>query len=450
MKPQPTGNDFAAFIGIDWADAKHDICLQAANAARRESSVLPHRPDAIEAWAGTLRQRFQGRPIAVCLELAKGPLVYALQKYDFLVLFPVNPATLAKYRQAFTPSQAKDDPTDAELQLELLLRHRDKLKPLHPQGVAMRTLQYLVEQRRRLVGDKGRITNRLIYALKQYFPQALEWFKDKDTVVFCDFLSRWPTLKQAKHARRATLEAFFREHNVRYPHIIEERLQAIKTATPLTDDLAVITPHQLLVQALVEQLRVSLEAIERFDAETTTLAQTLPDYSLFRALPGAGATLAPRLLAAFGEQRERYHSAAEIQKYAGIAPVTERSGKKHWVHWRLQCPKFLRQTGSSNGPARPFLARSGPLPTIGSSATGDVPTKPPYAPWPSSGSASSIAAGRTAHPTMNRPISMRSNAAARHYSIRSPRALRTLDSPPQGVGYASFVPSGDATRQDRR
>ena len=54
MKPQPTGNDFAAFIGIDWADAKYDICLQAANAARRESSVLPHRPDAIEAWTGTL------------------------------------------------------------------------------------------------------------------------------------------------------------------------------------------------------------------------------------------------------------------------------------------------------------------------------------------------------------------------------------------------------------
>ena len=187
----------------------------------------------------------------MCLELAKGPLVYALQKYDFLVLFPVNPATLAKYRQAFTPSQAKDDPTDAELQLDLLLRHRDKLKRLHPQGVTMRTLQTLVEQRRRLVGDKGRITNRLIYALKQYFPQALEWFKDKDTAVFCDFLSRWQTLKQAKHARRATLEAFFREHNVRYPHIIEERLQAIKTATPLTEDIAVITPHRLLVQALV-------------------------------------------------------------------------------------------------------------------------------------------------------------------------------------------------------
>ena len=114
MKQQPDP-EFAAFIGIDWADVKHDICLQPVNIDTREFDVLPHRPDAIEQWACSLRQRFQGRPVAVCLEIAKGPLVYALQKYDFLVLFPVNPATLAKYRQAFTPSHAKADATDAEI-----------------------------------------------------------------------------------------------------------------------------------------------------------------------------------------------------------------------------------------------------------------------------------------------------------------------------------------------
>ena len=61
-------------------------------------------------------------------------------------------------------------------------------------------------------------------------------------------------------------------------------------------------------------------------------------------MPGAGPALAPRLLVAFGEQRERYGAAEEIQKYAGIAPVLERSGKQSWVHWRCQCPKCLRQT----------------------------------------------------------------------------------------------------------
>jgi transposase len=203
MKPHPDG-EFAAFVGIDWADAKHDICLQAANSEEREFSVLAHRSAAIEAWAGALRQRFQGQPVAVCLELAKGPLVYALQKYDFLVLFPVHPATLAKYRQAFAPSRAKADPTDAQLALELLLRYRAKLKPLAPQSVPMRMLLRLVEQRRRLVGDQNRISNRLTDALKQYFPDVLAWFRDKDTLLFCDFLSRWPTLKQLKNARRAT------------------------------------------------------------------------------------------------------------------------------------------------------------------------------------------------------------------------------------------------------
>ena len=95
---------------------------------------------------------------------------------------------------------------------------------------------------------------------------------------------------------------------------------------------------------LVDQLRVTLQAIQRFDDEIAALASTHADYPLFSALPGAGPHLAPRLLVAFGEQRERFRNAAELQKYSGIAPVTERSGKKHWVHWRWQCPTFLRQT----------------------------------------------------------------------------------------------------------
>jgi len=80
--------EFAAFIGIDWADAKHDISLQSADSDRRESAVLQHRPDAIEQWARSLRQRFAGRPIAVCLEIAKSPLVYALQKVRLLGSVP--------------------------------------------------------------------------------------------------------------------------------------------------------------------------------------------------------------------------------------------------------------------------------------------------------------------------------------------------------------------------
>ena len=89
---------FAAFVGIDWADAKHALCLQAAGSTTREASSLDHTPEAIDAWVCTLRQRFGGHPGAICLELNKGPIVSALCKYEFLVLFPVNPLTLARYR----------------------------------------------------------------------------------------------------------------------------------------------------------------------------------------------------------------------------------------------------------------------------------------------------------------------------------------------------------------
>ena len=109
------------------------------------------------------------------------------------MLFHINPMMLAKYREAFTPSRAKDEPTDAELQLELLLWHRNKLKPLVPQSPQMRALAQLVEHRRRLVAERVRITNRLTSTLKTYFPQVLQWLPNKETLLFCDFLTRWPS-----------------------------------------------------------------------------------------------------------------------------------------------------------------------------------------------------------------------------------------------------------------
>ena len=335
---------FAAFIGIDWADRKHDICLSAAGSDKRERLVLEHRPAAIREWATSLRNRFAGAPVAVCIELTHGPIVSALLEHDFFVLFPVQPATLARYRNAFTTSRAKDDPTDAEFALELLLRHPDKLTPLLPESAAMRSLRRLVEARRALVQDRVRITNRISAALKGYFPQVLDWFRDKDAAIFADFLERWPCLLSVQRARTDTIVAFFHAHNVRRQSSIDRRIAAIRAELPLTSDPGVIEPLRLLVQALLPLLRAACAAIQRFDHQIAALCPQLPDYSLFAALPGAGQALAPRLLVAFGERRERFPNAAAVQKFAGVAPVTERSGNKSWVHWRWACSSFVRQS----------------------------------------------------------------------------------------------------------
>lgn len=340
----PKDQEYAAFIGIDWGDKKHDVCLKTVDSENLEVSVVEHSPEALSAWAEGLRQRFAGRPIAICLELERGPVVSALLEHDIFVLYPVNPQSLARYRQAWSPSGAKDDPTDAQLALDVLLRHRDKLRPLRRQSAPMRSLCRLVEDRRRLVGDRVRLTNRLTASLKAYFPQVLEWFEDKGTTVFCDFVERWPSAEQARKARKSTLQSFFTEHNVRGAERIDARIEAIKEAAPLTRDPGVVTPALLLVRSLIPQLKAVLAAIKAYDEQISETCSELADFKIFKSFPSAATVYAPRLLAAFGEDRERFRSASDVQRYCGVAPVTERSGKQHWVHWRFKSSTFLRQT----------------------------------------------------------------------------------------------------------
>jgi ribosomal protein S15P/S13E len=168
--------EFAAFIGIDWADQKHIWCLQTAGSKQRESGELEHTPEAVECWVANLYQRFAPRPIAVAVEQSRGALVFMLSKYELFHLFPVPAQMAASMRQALHPSGAKDDPRDADLLLDLLLQHRNKLRRLSPDSEATRRVQNLVEERRKLVDEKTAQINRLTDHLKVYFPQMLEWF----------------------------------------------------------------------------------------------------------------------------------------------------------------------------------------------------------------------------------------------------------------------------------
>lgn len=340
--------EFDAIIGLDWADKKHDICLMTVGEAGQrvaEYAVIKHDPGEIQDWARRLRERFgQEARIAVALELERGPVVSALLEYDIFVLFPVRPDGLAKYRQTFTPSRAKDDPSDAFLAADFVRRHPERFSPLKPERPQMRQLRRLVQDRRQLVQDRTRLVNRLTWHLKAYHPLVLSLFRDKFTDVFLDFVDRWPTLDALKRARPDTLRDFFRSNNVRHSAVIEKRLGAIAEARPLTRDMAVIEPSVLMVRGIIGQLRQVNKAVVSFDEAIEAICAKLPDYAIFKQLPGAGAALAPRLLAAFGENRERFPTAASMQKYAGVAPVTERSGQKSWVHWRFICSTFLRQS----------------------------------------------------------------------------------------------------------
>lgn len=105
-----------------------------------------------------------------------------------------------------------------------------------------------------------------------------------------------------------------------------------------------VLPAQQLVRALVPQVASLIEAIKEYDTLIGQLESKLTGHRIIRSFPAAADVFARRLLAVFGEDTKRFRSAAEVQRYCGVAPVTERSGKQNWVHWRYRASTFPRQT----------------------------------------------------------------------------------------------------------
>jgi transposase len=335
---------FAALLAIDWADRKHVWSLQSADSQRREQGEVEHTPEAIEAWVAEMNQRFGQRPIAVAVEQSRGALVFLLSKYESLHIYPVPPAMSANFRKAFYPSGSKDDPKDTDLLLDMLQKHREKLRRLAPDTEQTRRIQNLVEERRKLVDEKTAQSNRLEAHLKIYFPQIPQWFEDVDSPLVCALLERWPTLEKLQKIRPDVLRRFFRQHHVRDQEQIEKRIQTIRTAVVALRDAAVVEAKMEVVKICVQLIQVLHKGIQRLDGQIQEAAEKHPDFFIFRSLPAAGAVLAPRLLAGFGSQRDRFENANQIQTLTGIAPVKESSGNTRWVHFRFACPKFLRQS----------------------------------------------------------------------------------------------------------
>lgn len=336
--------EFAAFAALDWGDKEHCWVLQEAGSTKREKGKLPQTPEGIEEWAGNLAKRFGERTVAVAMEQSRGALVCALSRYRHLKIFPIPPAASAGFRAFASPSGSKDDSRDAGMLLDMLMWHREKFRPLCPDTEETRKLQALVEMRRQLVDQKTATTNRITAQLKLCFPQVLEWFDEVDSPLVMDFVRRWPTLPQLQAAKQETVLEFLHGHNCRSAERNRQRLAQMKKAQALSTDPAVIEPAVLMIRTLMGVVEGLRSGISEMEGAIDRVCGSHPDFEIFASFPGAGPALAPRLLAAFGSDRSRFPSAAEVQRFSGIAPVVSQSGKSMWVHFRWACPKFLRQT----------------------------------------------------------------------------------------------------------
>ena len=332
-------------IGLDRSDRKADLHLIQTGNDQRHSQTIDTAPEALWEWLLKLRQQHPQARVALCLEQPASHLIAFLEAYDWITLYPINPITLQKYREAFVTSRAKDDTKDARYLAELLLNHHDKLKPWAPEDSQTRAVQQLVFHRRAVVDERTGLTNRLQALLKQYFPQALVLCgEDLWRPLATRFLLKWSSLQAVQKAKTTTLKEFYHLNGSRSAKLMEQRLALIQKAVPVTDDPAIIDSFALRVQLICRQLQDVVQTIKTFDQQVAQAFKDHEDHEIFASLPGAGPVLAPRLLATMGSQRERFQAAANLQHYTGIAPVTKQSGGKCHIHRRYLCPKFHRQS----------------------------------------------------------------------------------------------------------
>jgi transposase len=335
----------AAWVGLDWADKKHSLVVRNSQGVVTKACELEQKPHLLDQFFLELRQHYPQGLIAVCLEQSRGPVLYTLLKYDFVMIYPVNPRCLSDFRGVFKVSGAKGDPTDADLLSDLGYKHADRLRPFVPEESVTRHLRFLVETRRDFVQKRTGLSNELTATLKSYYPVALEIVGENlERPMGLEFLRRWPNMARLKAAKPGVLRAFFYAHNSRSEEKIQARLEAIKIAVPLTEDPAIVQALQLQTMCLVRQLVVVQKTVDEYDAQIALVFQQHSEKWLFEPLPGAGKIMAPRLAAAFGTIRSNLPSASDLLCWTGVAPVKRESGQQRTVHFRFARPKFLHQT----------------------------------------------------------------------------------------------------------
>ena len=336
--PFPQLNHFA---GFDWATKNHVVVV-----VDPQGTVL-HQfeiPDTAEGWA-QLRAKFKPLGnVGVAIETSQGPAVERLLDLG-VSLFPMNPKAAERYRDRKAPSGVKDDFLDAWSFGDALRTDGHGWRPLLPNDPQTQLLRILCRDEISLIEQRTALVLQLQQALHEYFPAALEAFDEWTQPSAWEFIVHFPTPAELVKAGKRKWQTFLHTHRLYRPTMAEKRLEIFARADQFVSPSAAVTEAKsLLAVTLAKTLRILDAQIKEYRQRIEKKFAEHPDHGIFDSLPGAGAKLAPRLLAEIGANREVFDSAEALQAYAGTAPVTKQSGKSRFVIVRRACNKVLRAT----------------------------------------------------------------------------------------------------------
>ncbi len=330
------------YIGIDWSQTKHDVCILNEAGAPLARLIVAHSPEGFQKLDA--QRQPLGLAASECLvgiETAHNLLIDFLWGHGYQQVFVISPNVVNSTRGRYRQSGARTDQSDAFVLADVLRTDRARLQPWKPDHVLTRQIRSRVSLLGHLTHQSVQLSNRLRAVLWRYYPAALNVFGTLDAQITLEFVRLYSTPQHAAALTLAEFKAFAQRHRYPRPKQLPARFACLQQPQPAADRDTVC-----VFQGEAVQLATLLLGLVQTKATALRELQHLfrqhPDAPIFDSLPGAGELLAPALLAKFGDDRARFPSRASVQALAGTCPVTDASGKKRVIKFRKACDREFR------------------------------------------------------------------------------------------------------------
>ena len=321
------------FVGDDWAEAHHDICVIDEAGRKLAKRRVPEGLDGVNQFHALVAAHASDpAEVVVGIETDRGLFVQALIAAGYQV-YAINPLAASRYRERHSTSGAKSDPGDALVLAELVRTDRHNHRPVAGDSELAEAVKLLARAHQNLIWVRQRQLNTLRSTLREYYPAALEAFGDdlgsRDALAV---LGRAPTpalgkgLSAAKIA--SAIRAAGRQRNVgTRAGEIRQHLRGAHLEAPA----ALARAYGATVKATIGILTEMNAQLAVLEEELKSTFEAHPDAEIILSHPGLGTVLGARVLAEFGDDRTRYDDAKARKSYAGTAPITKASGKSKVV-----------------------------------------------------------------------------------------------------------------------
>lgn len=335
------------YVGIDWADQKHDITIvdQQGNVISRNFTIKQNH-HGFEKLTDTLRNLSESpEHFKIAIETPNNLVI------DFLVdmgypVFAIFPGSMKSFRKRYRSSGARDDQFDSFVLADVLRTDSAwrNWRKVDFGSELVREIRILARDHHHLVNYQTALMNTLRSTLKVYYPEYIQFFSDVACKTSLAFLLAYPDFQSARKLTYQQLSNFFKEQHFRNRKTIH-KIYDVLHQNHLVASQPLLEAKKLKTLICARELIQMATDVETYLERIKKLVEQHHDSLLFLSYPGVSYIHAARLLALFGDNRNLYQDASELQALTGTCPVTEKSGKNYSVtYFRTACNKFYRDT----------------------------------------------------------------------------------------------------------